>query len=353
MAEGSVDDIFVEIQVRLDTLESGLRNAERAIDSSTRRMNQATGGVGEGFGSITPNVQKALISLAALHVAIRTTESLTNVGRSAFQLMTADIEDSRQAAENFVSALENIPVLGPAFGAGRGFGEFSQEVGLFTRGPKELIDDFNKFFGRDFDTIEADLIRFKSQFDDKTARFFTDIDKSSPRFDETERRTAFAVRVGSVTGQGGKAAERELQILNAINKEERIRLKFVFQREDLERKIGELQKLAARASTGGQIGGLSSILGTRIEDFEKQMLELIAAREREALKKKKGRSGDPTETTITALGAATFGAGRALDSPIIPDAPTKKGQDDLVIASKTIIRSLTELTRSVAGIGFE
>ena len=57
MAEGSVDDIFVEIEVRLTKLDTGLRNAEERINSSTERMNRVTQQVGEGFGGISTNFQ--------------------------------------------------------------------------------------------------------------------------------------------------------------------------------------------------------------------------------------------------------------------------------------------------------
>lgn len=320
MAEGSVDDIFVEIEVRLNRLETGLRNAEQVIDSSTRRMNRATQRVGEGLGTISPNVQKALITLGAMHISLRTVESLAGVVSAGFGLWTADIEDSRVAAEEFLQAIEKIPEIGTAFAAGRGLGEFF--VG------------FREFFEQEVDPIVADI-----------DRFLVNLDKGSLRHAEGERQVARALEIASITERQGKAAERELQILDAVTEQERIRLKFMFEREDLARSIFELERKAGRLDPRR-----GEVFRGKIDEFEQQILDLIDAREREALRKRR-RTRDPTESTITALGTATFGVGGFNPQTEI-DRPTKQGQEQQRQESKQTNQRLGQLIEAVQEIGF-
>ena len=75
--------------------------------------------------------------------------------------------------------------------------------------------------------------------------------------------------------------------------EEKVRLRFLTQREALERTILQLGELAGRLDTQRRI-----VFGGKIEEFESLILELIDEREKAALRKAKRR--DPTESTITA-----------------------------------------------------
>ena len=335
MAAGSVDDIFVEIEVRLDRLETGLRNAEQVIGSSTQRMNRATRRVGEGFGGISSNVQRALLTLGALHISLGTVESLTNVASAGFRLWSADIEDTRSETENLLQALDSIPEIGTAFAAGRRIGSFFRDFS---------IEGFKKFFEREADPILADL-------ESSADRFLRATDKIVIDLLGLSKRSEFALRVGAVTGPEGLAANREVQILNAINNEERIRLKFVFQREDLERKIFELQQIATRTAPTGEISPLFLAVRQQIFEFEQQILELIAAREREALRKRR-RGRDPTESFITAAGTATFGVGAFSPQPAL-DPPTKQVQERQLEETKRTNLRIDNLKDLLGEIGFQ
>lgn len=321
MAEGSVDDIFVEIEVRLERLQIGLRNAEQEIGSSTRRMNRVTQGVGEGFGSISPNVQKALITLGAMHISLRTVESLADVVSAGFGLWTADIEDSRVAAEEFLHAIEKIPEIGTAFAAGRGLGEF--------------FIGFREFFEQEVDPIVADI-----------DRFLANLDKGSARFTETQRRVALATQIATVTERQGKAAERELRIIDAATEAERVRLKFMFEREDLARSIFELERKAGRLDPRR-----GEVFRGKIDEFEQQILDLIDAREREALRKRR-RVKDPTESFVTAAGTATFGIG-GFNPQAALDPPTKQGQEQQRQEAKQTNQRLGQLIEAVQEVGFQ
>ena len=304
MAEGSVDDIFVEIEVRLTKLDTGLRNAEERINSSTERMNRVTQRVGEGFGGISANVQKALITLGAMHISLRTIESLAGVASAGFRVWTGDIEDSRVAAEEFLQAIESIPEIGTAFGAGRRLG------GLFTG---LSLKGLREFFEREADPILDDLDRLQT-------KFLSGVDKGSPRHDPGAQQTARLSAILTITERQGKAAERELRILDAVTNAERTRLKFMSEREDLARAIFELER-----QTGRLDPRRGEVARQKIDEFEQTVLDLIDAREREALRKRR-RGRDPTESTITALGTATFGPS-AFRPQAALDPPTKQVQE--------------------------
>ena len=327
MAAGSVDDIFVEIVVRQEMLETGLRNAELRIDSSTRRMNRVTQRVGEGFGGISTNVQKALITLGALHISLRTVESLADVASAGFRLWSADIEDVTFETENFLQALEKIPEIGTAFAAGRGIGGFFAGF------------NFKEFFSRQADPILDDI----GNFLDRSAR---SIDRGSVRFDKGEREIARQSEIATIIERQGKAAERELRILDAATKAERIRLKFMFEREALARSIFELERKAGRLDPRG-----SEIFRGKIAEFEQQILDLIDAREREALRKRR-RGRDPTESFITAAGTATFGVGGFNPQPPL-DPPTKQGQQQQVRLTRITNEQMRELIGAVQEVGFQ
>ena len=298
MVAGSVDDIFVEIQVRLDKLETGMRRSEQIVNDSLERIEQRTsqGIFGDGFLSGTA---QTVGKVAAGFATMLTIFGALNIATDVFQLAMAKAgEDAERVADEIDSIRERgnrVPILGLA----------ALEVVAFI----------------------ANLANAESEAE-KTLTTLREIEEATAAL----ARGAFALRFGRDLA----VQEKLLIALREQDKEKRIQL-------ELEARLFEIELQRQRLIEQG----ITVLKARQFAEIEGERARLLA--EEKLRKRRRGR--DPTESTITALGTATFGVGGFNPQPAL-DPPTKQGQDKQQRETKQTNQRLGQLIEAVQEIGF-
>ncbi len=300
MAAGSVDDIFVEIEVRLDRLETGMRRSEQIVNDSLERIEQRTsqGIFGDSFLSGTV---QTVGKVAAGFATMLTIFGALNIATDVFQLAMAKAgEDAGRVADEIESIRERgnrVPILGLA----------ALEVVAF-------IDNLANADSEAEKTLET-----LRQIEEATAAL---------------ARQAFALRFGRDVA----VQEKTLIALREQDKEKRIQL-------ELEARLFEIELQRQRLIEQG----ITVLKARQFAEIEGERARLLAE---ERLRKLKGRRRDPTESVITALGQATFGVG-GFSPPSALDPPTKQGQQQQLEKADRHNRLLERLEELVSQIGFQ